>query len=372
MRLACLFLLPGFVAAQLIPVGQPVPQGPNPPVVFLNGYQSGCLGDSSFAANFGTADQLLKNSSLVTLYFDNCTVSGKPNIEVLGAAFGQFLAGLKYTDGSAVTQVDVVAHSMGGLIVRSYLAGKQDTTPATFNPPAVVPIRRAVFLGTPHFGSAAASLLGVDSQTTEMALGSQFLFSLNMWNQGNDDLRGISAIAVSGSGGTGVESNLTGFDDGLVTLTSSSLAFTRSGVTRVVPYCHSASPLLAAFGVCNSLTPVLNILSTDPNNLVGQILISFLTGTDAWKSTGQAAEANVLASTRAGVELQLRDQNDLLVPVSNGTLPVATPPVTLSANSGSVVYSELLAANTPLTIQLNPVSGSPQALSFTLSAGPVT
>ena len=371
MRLALLSLLPGLMVAQLIPSGQPVPKGPNPPAVFLNGYQSGCVGDTGFASNFGAADKLLQSSSIVTLYFDNCSVSGNPNIEALGVAFGNYLAGLKYTDGTPVTQVDVVAHSMGGLILRSYLAGKQDKTPATYNPPATVPVRRAVLLGTPNFGSAVISQLGFlggDKQTTEMALGSQFLFDLSQWNQGTDDLRGISAIAVSGSGGTGVESSLSGFDDGIVTLTSSSLGFSRSGFTRVVPYCHTANSLLTLFGVCKSGTPVLNILSTDPANLVGQILVSFLTGTNAWKSVGTAAEADPLASTRAGVALQLRDKSDQALPVVNGAVAGST----LSANSGSIVYSELLTANTPTDIQLNPMTGSSQTYNFKLPAGTVT
>src|ERR1700755_660506 len=101
MRLLLLTLgLPLLAQAQLILSG-PIPKGPNPPVVFLNGYQIGCSG-TDFASNFGAADKLLPTSSIVTLYFDNCSVgspSTRPSIEALGAAFGAFLAGLKYTDG---------------------------------------------------------------------------------------------------------------------------------------------------------------------------------------------------------------------------------------------------------------------------------
>src|SRR5947208_1883407 len=155
MRLGLFLLFPGLLAGQLIPAGQPVPKGPNPPVVFLNGYQSTCSG-VDFAGTFGTADKLLQANNLVSLFFDNCSVPGRPTLEALGAAFGQYLASLKYTDGSPVTQVDVVVHSMGGLILRCYLSGKQDTATASFQPPATVPIRRAVFLGTPHFGTPIA------------------------------------------------------------------------------------------------------------------------------------------------------------------------------------------------------------------------
>ncbi len=74
MRIALLFTLAGSLSAQLIPAGQPVPKGPNPPVVFVNGYQAGCIG-SDFASNFDMADQVMQAAGIVTLYFDNCTVS---------------------------------------------------------------------------------------------------------------------------------------------------------------------------------------------------------------------------------------------------------------------------------------------------------
>jgi triacylglycerol esterase/lipase EstA (alpha/beta hydrolase family) len=182
MRLALFLALPCLLGAQLIPSGSPIPKGPNPPVVFLNGYQAFCTG-SSFSATFANADQVLQAAQMASVFFDNCTItsptSGRPTIEALGAAFGTFLSGLRYTDGTAVTEVNVVAHSMGGLILRSYLAGKVDAPPATYTPPANTGIRKAVFLATPHFGTALAGQLGSDVQTQEMALGSQFLFDLN-------------------------------------------------------------------------------------------------------------------------------------------------------------------------------------------------
>src|SRR5690349_2055520 len=134
----------------------PVPRTTKPPVVFLNGHQNDCT-SSSFASTFGIADQVLAANGEASLFFDNCSVPGKPPIETLGAAFGDFLASLKFTDGQSVDTVDVVAHSMGGLIVRSYLSGKQ-TTSGLFRPPAVIHIRKAVFLATPHFGSGVAVL----------------------------------------------------------------------------------------------------------------------------------------------------------------------------------------------------------------------
>jgi uncharacterized protein (TIGR03437 family) len=338
----------------------------------MNGYQIACSG-TDFASNFGAAAQLLQSFNIATLYFDNCTVPGKPSLEALGLAFGQFLGALKYTDGTPVAQVDVIAHSMGGLILRSYLAGKQDISPASFNPPATVPIRKAIFLGTPHFGTKVANLFGNDRQTEEMSLGSQFLFDLNTWNQGSDDLRGITAVAIAANGGTGLESGTPGFDDGLVTLTSSSLAFVRPGITRVVPYCHSTNSLLTTSGACSASTPALNVLGNDPNSPVVQIVGSFLAGTDGWQKAGESGDTNALLASRAGLNVQLRDKTDTAISLIGGS--VATPGLTanLGVNTGSGVdYSESLTANTSLSVQLTPMSGTVQSTTLKLPAGTVS
>jgi len=377
MRLALFiaFALP--LAAQLIPSGQPVPKGPNPPVVFLDGYQSTCTG-SGFASNFAQADQLMQASNIVTLYFDNCTVTApagqtKPDIETVGAAFGQFLAALKYTDGTPVTQVDVVAHSMGGLVVRSYLAGKQSGT-ATFNPPAAPPIRRIVFIATPHFGTTLApqlALLGSDAQTTEMTPGSAFLLALNTWNQGSDDLRGLPAISISGNGGTGLESGTQGFDDGVVSLMSSSLAFYRAGVTRVLPYCHTMDALLTFGGLCSSVTPDLNQINTQSANPVSQILTSYLTGTGAWQTVGTPAEQNALLTANGGVNAVARDQNDNPLQISGTALATTSAgSVKLTLNSTASAYAEKIPA-AATTLLLSPVGGSSQSVSTTIPAGTV-
>jgi len=371
MRLAFLLCLPAILSAQLIPSGAPVPKTANPPVVFIDGYQSGCGGNTDFASNFGAADKVLQASGLVTLYFDVCSVSGNPSIEAIGVGFGKFLAALKYTDGSAVPQVDVVMHSMGGLVLRSFLSGKQPNMPGVFMPPAVVPVRKAVFLGTPHFGLPLANLLGSDTQTSEMSLGSQFLFDLGTWNQGVDDLRGIDAIAVAGNGGTGSETGVMGYDDGLVSTTSSSLRFVKPGATRIVPYCHTANSLLVLVNYCKSGTPTLNILSTDPGNLVGQILTSFLTGTDAWRNVGESGDTNTVLNARAGLTLQLRDKSDQPVSLIGATVTSLTPPVNLKANAGNLVYSDELPAATSLSLDLTPLSGTVQKTNLTLPAGTV-
>jgi hypothetical protein len=63
-----IFTLARMAGAQLMgPTAVPVGALP---VVFLDGYQLGCIGDSSFKSNFGNADAVLQASNLVTVYFD--------------------------------------------------------------------------------------------------------------------------------------------------------------------------------------------------------------------------------------------------------------------------------------------------------------
>ena len=83
---------------------------------------------------------------------------------------------------TGAAQVDVVAHSMGGLAARSYLRTGE----------TAVSIRRAVFLGTPHRGTAAAVLAWGDGGR-EMVPGSEFLMELN---EGRPVPEGVEALAI--------------------------------------------------------------------------------------------------------------------------------------------------------------------------------
>jgi len=73
-------------------------------------------------------------------------------------------------------QVDIVAHSMGGLLIRQYLLHHSES-----------PVRRVLFLSTPHFGSDIASILVEianisytgNIQAEELLPGSDFLWELN-------------------------------------------------------------------------------------------------------------------------------------------------------------------------------------------------
>jgi hypothetical protein len=69
------------------------PKDPNPPVIFLNGYQADCKASSS-GGTFGAF-----------------TPGAKPSIEELGNLFGLYLASLRYIDGTPVPVVHIAPQS---------------------------------------------------------------------------------------------------------------------------------------------------------------------------------------------------------------------------------------------------------------------
>lgn len=344
MRRSVLFwLLPLQVAAQLVPGGQPIPKTAKLPVVFMNGYEYDCSG-SSVSTTFGIADQVLQANGEASVLFDTCSVAGKPSIEALGAAFSSFLNGLRYTDGTPVDQVDVIAHSMGGLVLRSYLAGKQDA-PRSFTPPAVTHIRKAVLLATPNFGSPIGIIFGMDAQANELSSGSPFLFDLATWNQQNDDLRGIDVLAVAANGGTG-QLTTAGYDDGVVPLSSASLGFVRKGRTRVLPYCHvDGGGLVSMAGLCAfDAKGIAHLVSADQDT--ARLITSFFNDTPDWQSIGTAAEQNPLLAANGGIDARARAADDSALNTAKATVSQGTTSAALQIANNDVSYIDKFSAGT--------------------------
>lgn len=223
-----------------------------PPVVLLNGWQIGfsssCPISTSSAETFGSLEQdLLTGPDLVpaVYFFDNCAECFNCKIEDLGNTLAQFLGMIQYDTGALVPQVDLVGHSMGGLIARAYLSGLQGS--GSLQPPTNPRIRKLILIATPNFGSflAANNSILAGTQAAEMIPGSAFLWELNTWNQGTDDLRGVDALAIIGDQGTWPNGSATAgqnLSDGVVSITSASLGFARDvSRTRILTYCHIES-----------------------------------------------------------------------------------------------------------------------------------
>jgi uncharacterized protein (TIGR03437 family) len=329
-RLSCLILLAAPLFSQTARV----------PIVLLNGYQATCKGTSESSSTFGSMQSLLEADGWQVSFFDNCSVlpgttgNARPTIEQLAQAFDTFLANL------GAPQVDVVAHSMGGLIVRAWLAGKQPQ--GGFSPPSVVRIRNAVFIATPNAGLLSiAGLLGAnvtDSQTTEMFAGSNFLWELGTWNQRTDDLRGVNALSIAGN--LGSTSGAPHTDDGVVVLTSASLAVTLGAArVRVLPYCHANN---LPYFLCNG--PGIAVV-TDQTHPTYQIVTSFLLGTTDWQAIGFDASQDDVLSRYGGLLLDAVDK--LGNPIANpGAAAVLGAPVqgNLPWNSEGVFFADYVPA----------------------------
>ena len=274
------------------------PGGSTPPVVLLNGWQfsvfppSSCPISTGSSKTFGSLQTQL--IAPVVYFFDNCVeqaVNGS-TIEELGVTLGQFLNMVQYAGGALVPQVDLVSHSMGGLIVRSYLAGLQPngSLSSVLNPR----VRKFIEIATPNFGSFLAAnysaLLANGTQAAEMIPGSAFLWSLATWNQRGDDVRGVDALAIIGNAGywksSIVSTQFSGLSDGVVSLTSASLNFARDpSRTRILPYCHID---VASSGASSAIdcTGKGGIADVDQAPETGVIVLSFLAGTSTWQSIG--------------------------------------------------------------------------------------
>ncbi|HEX3748062.1 MAG TPA: hypothetical protein VHW09_29225 [Bryobacteraceae bacterium] len=261
------------------------------PVLLVNGFQLTCpSGGLSVSGTFGQLPTLLAEDGALSVdFFDVCSPPGA------GAAI-EVLAGLLSAKiQSYPAPVDVIAHSMGGLVVRAYLEGR--TGGPYLNPPINPNIRKLVFLGSPHAGVTNTFALWPSSQTSEMQFGSPFLWYLGTWNQLRDDLRGIDAIAVAGTAGI----NAQGVPwDGVVDVSSASLDFVDSSGTRtrVVPYCHTGPP---GDLLCNPGAPWIAYV-TDRSHLSYQLIRAFLDGTNDWTTIAPPASS---VSTTGGMTFTL-------------------------------------------------------------------
>jgi uncharacterized protein (TIGR03437 family) len=302
---------------------QTVPTGSTrAPVVLLNGWIGGytgtCTISSSSSVTFGNLAQYLVSDVVPIVYlFDNCAEDANGSIEQLGIDLNTFLNSITYSDGTPVTQIDLVAHSIGGLIVRAYLEGLQ--TNESYLPPYSPLIHNLVMIGVPNFGSFAlgnaVNAFPPGSQGAELIPGSALLWNLATWNQRGDDLAGVNAIAVVGNAGTYVNStgSLTNASDGFVSETSASLGFVipapSFNPTRVVPYCQVDPAVITNTGVlgnfnCNAVG-IANVTST--THETGIIVRSFLAGNTTWQTTGTSPSADEWLSTNGGAFFALQD-----------------------------------------------------------------
>lgn len=323
-----------------------------PPVILVDGggYVCASAPQNSTSA-FGQLEEKLSAQDLRVVFFRPCSVLPAPApIEQLGQALGQRI------DSLGASQVDLVMYSMGSEIGRSYLAGKQNE-PGVFKPPRDPKVRKAVFLAGPHFGDASLGIHRPDVETIALLSGSRFLWDLNTWNQGIDDLRQIEAVAIVGNWG--------GTDDGGPALTETSiLSFGYPEErTRILPLCHHQS-------LCD--TPIARIDSDAHPSW--RIINSFLSGTDEWKTVGQKPSQDAVLSKNGGLFLAVKDASDSFIKIDQVSV------TGLEVYKGEVALFKhfvekgeyMLQANAPVAIP--PITWRPAMGGFsiaTMKPGPI-
>jgi len=137
------------------------------PIILIHGWNGGEFSWPGPRAMIAMEQQMHRDIFLFN-YRTGIVANRYPPIELLEEQLDDYLKNY--------TQVDIIAHSMGGLLLRQYMSEHNDN-----------PVRRILFLSTPHFGSRLANLL-VDLgdisytgniQAAELLPGSDFLWQLN-------------------------------------------------------------------------------------------------------------------------------------------------------------------------------------------------
>ncbi len=328
-----------------------------PPVVLLNGWETGVTGACNASAasdTFGNlAGYLISDGVPVVYFFDNCAIDANQTIETLGNELGTYLNSITYDNGDQVPQIDLVAFSMGGLIARAYLAGLQTTGTAT--PPVTPLVRDLILIATPNFGSFVAGNYAITlsalsgTQDAELIPGSSFLWNLATWNQRGDDLRGVNALAIVGDAGPYLASlsattQLNNASDGLVSETSAALGFglpPNTYPTQVVPYCH-VDPSVFTNTIftfdCNA-AGIANVTSTTQET--GVIVRSFLAGNSNWQSIGVTAAKDPWLSIDGGMFFAMENQTGSYVTDLTGVV-WGTVELTPGGDTDIVYYTDFV------------------------------
>jgi uncharacterized protein (TIGR03437 family) len=337
-------------AAQTSWWGDYIPRTAYPPVVFVTGHDAICPDAKSgelpfFQLTFGDFDKILARHGRVSLVFEACYAPNRPPIEEVANVLRRLLAPLRYEGGEPVREVDIIAHSMGGLILRSYLSGKQ--TNGTFVPPPTTRVRKAIFIGTPHFGTHVATSTNADVHVRQMSLGSSFLFDLATWNQGTDDLRGVDSLSIAGTGGRTEPGS-----DSVVSLSSASIDFAFPRRTAILPLCHTQGGIGQLF-LCGGTPGLARVFKED--HPTAQLVLDFLNGTGTWRTVADSATFDALFIRSSGLMVQARTANDVPMPVRSASVQHSNGASTkLNVSDAGIVFGEMLPAG-PAVLDLDGV-----------------
>ena len=165
-----------------------------PPIILIHGWNGGEFSWPSPQILISLEKRLQRDIYMFS-YRTSLISNRYPPLEIMEEQLDRFLA--------HYPSVDIIAHSMGGLLLRQYLSHHAGS-----------PVHRIVFLSTPHFGTNAARILvGLASvsaegniQAQEIRPGSDFLWLLDSL-QGSE-MDGIETLNVYSGGGGWLEGDL--------------------------------------------------------------------------------------------------------------------------------------------------------------------
>ncbi len=329
----------GPLHAEITPWGSYIPKRHAPPVVFITGHDAVCPDPRSgetpfFNLTFGNFDKVVNDSGRVAMLFELCYVPNRPSLDTLARKFSELTRGLMYEGGEPVREVDIIAHNIGGLMIRSYIA-KGLPGPG---------IRKAIFIGVPHFGTNVARFTDTDPQLRQSSFGSRWLFDLATWNQGHDDLRGADAISLTGTAGINREYGLT---DSVVTVNSASLDFVAPNRTLNLPLCHTQGGIGALF-LCDSAPGIATV--RDAGHPTARIALAFLdagpgNSSDDWRAVLQSDAPAAPTSGTAGILVEKRTAANEPEPIRSAVITTAgNRTIPLTINEEGLAYAPDLPA----------------------------
>ena len=288
------------------------PVAPRVPVILLNGFQLVCLDDSSTleaaVSTFGQLPNYLEDDGVPVVFFNNCAYEIQ-SIEQLGGQLGAYIAALHYPDGTPVQQVDLVAHSMGGLVARAYLSGRGPEfwgllATRQRQGSQIGHDRDASFrvLPSPLYRSAA---IRVGTRKPVSPLGSRDVEpGTGRPAQGGCRFRSRDHRQRAGTYGTSSNaSDRRRISDERF----SGFRSAGSARTRIVPYCHVTPSLVTVLGMsCYNNWGIAEINNADHPS--SKIVRSFLADTTEWQSVGYPPSMDPFLSRYGGTLLALLER----------------------------------------------------------------
>jgi hypothetical protein len=251
----------------------------------------------------------------------DCSSAPNTTIELIAEDFARYVKA-KLRSYPAGTQFDVIAHSMGGLVVRAYMVGMAPAPIGSYGNE----IRRLIMAGTPNYGAPAnlwdvifrtwCKATGVSGaigiQAEEMQYGARFLWDLDHKWLGKAPASPGNLLVIAGTA--------SGVSDGIVRTTSAALPedfFLPAGRILYVPYQH------CDLIICGLSTPLINI--QDNSHLTYIIVKEFL-------RSGQPPTQSSLGPQAQPSNQVLDDSLLLLRMVDKVTQTPIVPPPSVSLN----------------------------------------